>query len=75
MTRIDPQRDSATCAMITRQSDGDTDLAFATPGTRSTTILYNMREFGHIFGQGFLKLGHCEVVSIWMRLSAKSLGL
>jgi hypothetical protein len=57
MTRIDPQRGSATCAIITRQSDGDTDLAFATPGTRSTTILCNMRELGHIFGQGFLKLG------------------
>jgi hypothetical protein len=63
MTRIDPQRGSATCAIITRQSDGDTDLAFAKPGTRSTTILYDMRVLGHIFGQGFLKLDQSGLCS------------
>jgi hypothetical protein len=53
MTRIDPQWGSATGAIITRQIDGGTDLAFAKPGTRSTTILCDLRVPGHIIGQGF----------------------
>jgi hypothetical protein len=61
MTRINPQSGSATGAIITRQIDGGTDLAFAKPATRFTTILYDHRGPGHIIGQGCPKLGQLEL--------------
>ncbi|EAT79174.1 hypothetical protein SNOG_13290 [Parastagonospora nodorum SN15] len=60
MTHIIPQWGSATGAIVRRQIDGGTDLAFAKPRTRFTTIPYNRKVLGYIIGQGCPNLGPVE---------------
>jgi hypothetical protein len=48
MTRINLQSVGATGAIITRQFDGYTDLAFAKPRARFPTIRYDTRTGSHI---------------------------
>lgn len=60
MTHMIPQWGSATGAIVIRQIAGGTDLAFAKPGTRFTTMPYNRKVLGHIIGQGYPNLGPVE---------------
>jgi hypothetical protein len=53
VTRTYPQWGCAMGAMITRHIDGCTDLAFAKPGTRSTTILCDNDSPIAQFARGF----------------------